>query len=134
MRYDDQFDVRYDIQPAVLQNDYFIPPMIIQPYVENAILHGLRNLKTGDGLLQVAGSWIDGHISITIEDNGIGREKAASLEENNPIRRSSVGMKVTHDRIAVFNSLMKGDKAKVEVEDLQRGTRITLLFPLFAFP
>ena len=133
MRYNEQFEVRYDLEPAVLEDGHLIPPMIIQPYVENAILHGLRNLKTNDGLLQIACCRIDGHVLITIEDNGIGRKEAAALKENSPIRRSSVGMKVTHDRIAVFNGLLKDNKAKVEIEDMHRGTKIRLWFPLFAF-
>ena len=133
MRYGEQFEFRYDLEPAVLESNYLIPPMIIQPYVENAILHGLRNLKTSDGLLQVSCYRNANHLSITIEDNGIGRKGAASLKGTYPFGRSSVGMKVTHDRITVLNSLLKDNKAKVEIEDMQRGTKVRLWFPLFTF-
>lgn len=131
MRYEEKFRVHYIIDENLSEGNYPIPPMIIQPYVENAILHGLRNLSSGDGLLTIRG-YLNGEcIAVTIEDNGIGRKRSALLKRNNPIAKSSVGMKVTHDRIAVFNSLVKGNKARVEIEDLERGTRVKLLLPLF---
>lgn len=104
--------------------------MIIQPYVENAILHGLRNLQSEDGLLKISGHLSGDYITVLIEDNGIGRKDALQLKARNPIAKSSVGMKVTHDRITVFNSLVKGGKSKVEVEDMERGTKVSLWFPL----
>lgn len=133
MRYDKQFKVRYDIDPTLLETGYYIPAMIIQPYVENAILHGLRNLKEEEGLLQITGCVADEYISITIEDNGIGRKKAASLKENNPVRRNSVGMKVTHSRIEILNSLLAGNKASVEIDDMPTGTKVRILFPLLHY-
>ena len=130
MRYEERFNVQYNIDKALLDGNFFIPPMIVQPYVENAILHGLRNLSSEDGLLKIAGHLHSDCIVISIEDNGIGRKGAAQLKRSNPIAKSSVGMKVTHDRIAVFNSLAKGNKASVQIEDLERGTRVCLRLPL----
>lgn len=130
MRYDEKFKVQYDIDKNLLDGNCFIPPMIIQPYVENAILHGLRNLSSEDGLLKISGHLNSECIAVTIKDNGIGRRAAALLKANNPIAKSSVGMKVTHDRITVFNSLVKGGKAKVEIEDMEKGTKVRLWFPL----
>jgi sensor histidine kinase YesM len=54
MRYADKFLVVYDLQEELLQEDYFIPPMIIQPFVENAILHGLRNKSAIAGMLNLS--------------------------------------------------------------------------------
>jgi LytS/YehU family sensor histidine kinase len=51
MRYADKFLVVYNIQQHILEENYLIPPMIIQPFVENAIIHGLRNKADGNGIL-----------------------------------------------------------------------------------
>lgn len=130
MRYEEKFKVQYNMDESLLEGNCFIPPMIIQPYAENAILHGLRNLSSEDGLLQISGQLSGECIMVTIEDNGVGRRRSALLKSNNPIAKSSVGMKVTHDRIAFFNSLVKGNKARVEIEDMQRGTKVKLWLPL----
>jgi sensor histidine kinase YesM len=61
--------------------------MIIQPFVENAIIHGLRNKADGDGILNLSASLQNGYIIVQVEDNGIGRVKAAALKANNPFKK-----------------------------------------------
>ena len=129
MRYADKFLVFYHIQDQVLEQDYSIPPMIIQPFVENAIIHGLRNKSDDSGLLNISAFLQKGYIVVEIEDNGIGRTKAAELKFNNPIQKKSLGIKVTQDRIAIFNNLIRERKAKVEILDLYEGTRVAIWFP-----
>jgi len=129
MRYVDSFITKYQIEKEILEGDFYIPPMIIQPFVENAIVHGLCNKISGKGILSIAAILSDGYLRITIEDNGIGREAAARLSLNNPIARKSLGVKVTRDRIAMFNNLIPDRRAKVEIEDLREGTKVTIWFP-----
>jgi sensor histidine kinase YesM len=129
MRYADKFTVVYNIQEQITEGDYVIPPMIIQPFVENAIIHGLRNKADGDGILNLSASLRNEYIIVQVEDNGIGRIKAAALKVNNPIQKKSLGLKVTQDRIAMFNNLNKDKKANVEIEDLHVGTRVVILLP-----
>jgi hypothetical protein len=128
IRYQNKFTVEFDVNREIFEENYFIPPMIIQPYVENAILHGLRNLpETGN--LRLAVFRQAAYLKITVEDNGIGRAKSGLLKEDNVIQRTSIGMSVTQDRISIFNNLSHHNKASVYIHDLEKGTRVELLFP-----
>jgi LytS/YehU family sensor histidine kinase len=130
MRYADKFLVRYNIDDDMLDEDYLIPPMIIQPFVENAILHGLRNKPNNNGMLNLSANVEDGYIVVAVEDNGIGRLKAAQLRINNPIQKKSLGINVTQDRISIFNNLNHSRKARVDIQDLSEGTRVIIQLPL----
>jgi LytS/YehU family sensor histidine kinase len=129
MRYADKFMVVYNIQQQILEENYLIPPMIIQPFVENAILHGLRNKPNDCGILSLSASLQNEYIIVQVEDNGIGRVKAAALKANNPIHKNSLGIKVTQDRISIFNNLSQDRKANVEIQDLGEGTRVMISLP-----
>jgi two-component system LytT family sensor kinase len=130
MRYADKFLVCYNIQNQVLEQDYFIPPMIIQPFVENAIVHGLRNKLDDNGILTISACIQNEYIIVEIEDNGIGRTRAAELIKDNPIHKNSLGIKVTQDRISIFNNIIHDRKAKVEILDLQEGTKVAIWLPV----
>ncbi|CAN5739574.1 hypothetical protein BH10BAC2_BH10BAC2_35300 [soil metagenome] len=129
MRYADKFLVVYDIQEQILEESYLIPPMIIQPFVENAIIHGLRNKSDERGVLNLSARLQNGYIIMEVEDNGIGRTKASALKINNPIHKKSLGIKVTQDRISIFNNLSQDKKANVEIQDLDEGTRVIIWLP-----
>jgi LytS/YehU family sensor histidine kinase len=129
MRYANKFLVKYNVQYEILERDYFIPPMIIQPFVENAIIHGLRNKADDCGILNLSANLQNGYIIVQVEDNGIGRAGAAKLKVNNPIHKNSLGIKVTQDRISIFNNLNQNKKANVEIQDLLEGTRIVIWLP-----
>src|SRR4030095_7485656 len=89
MRYTDKFTVVYNIQEQITEGDYLIPPMIIQPFVENAIIHGLRNKADDSGILSLSANLQNGYIIVEVADNGIGRVKAAALKASNPIQKRS---------------------------------------------
>lgn len=129
MRYADDFRVVYHIENRILDGEYFIPPMIIQPFVENAIIHGLRNKADHYGILNLSASIQDGYIIVEVQDNGIGRTKAAELKSNNPIQKSSLGIRLTQDRISIFNNLNHNRKVNVTIEDLHEGTKVTIAMP-----
>ncbi len=129
MRYSDKFMVKYNVQQRILEGGYYMPPMIIQPFVENAIIHGLRNKSEPNGILNLSASLQNGYIIVHVEDNGIGRTKAAALKVNNPIQKNSLGIKVTQDRISTFNNLNQERKANIEIQDLSAGTRVVIRLP-----
>ena len=87
MRYAEKFLVTYNVEEEILEQGYSIPPMIIQPFVENAIIHGLRNKANGNGILDLSAGLQDGYIIVQVRDNGIGRVSAAQLKANNPIQK-----------------------------------------------
>ena len=129
MRYADDFRVIYNVQDQILDGEYFIPPMIIQPFVENAIIHGLRNKADHGGVLNLSAHLQNEYIIVGVQDNGIGRVKAAELKGNNPIQKKSLGIKLTQDRISIFNNLKQNRKVNVEIEDLPGGTKVTIAMP-----
>jgi sensor histidine kinase YesM len=132
MRYADNFFAVYNLQEEIMEGEYFIPPMIIQPFVENAIIHGLRNKIDHCGLLNLSARLQNEYIIVEVWDNGIGRTEAAKLKGSNPIQKNSLGIKVTQDRISLFNNLNQNRKANVEIEDLSEGTKVTIAMPASA--
>lgn len=106
-----------------------IPSMVIQPYVENALWHGLAN-KQGDKKLSVNFAEKDGMICCTITDNGIGRNAADKITANKTNDKKSMGMQLSNERLKLVSA-----QAKVEIEDLYdanatpSGTRVIIYLP-----
>ena len=97
----------------------------MQPFVENAILHGLRNKENNEGILNIDIKKVSDTIQYIITDNGIGREAAEKIMQN---KESHYGMQISYDRIKLFN---KEETASVKIRDLYNdglpaGTRVTV--------
>ncbi len=125
LRHENKFSTKISIDNDLMEANYKVPPLIIQPFVENAILHGLKNRPGNTGLLEIQVSRKANNIQYTITDNGIGRKAAAAISQH---KESSYGMQMSFERIKLFN---REDEAAVEVEDLVEnntatGTRITI--------
>ncbi|MGN6417736.1 MAG: ligand-binding sensor domain-containing protein [Pseudobacter sp.] len=123
LRNENKFTVSIQVPDDILQDDLKVPPLIIQPYVENAILHGLRNRPGNDGKLVISISRNNDYLLYRIEDNGVGRAAAKT-----GIRKENIsyGMAMTRDRVKLFN---KENDASVQITDLEQhhqpaGTRI----------
>lgn len=134
LRLDGKFDYNVEIDKSIHISQAQIPPMILQPFVENAIWHGLMH-KDGRGFLLVQVKDMGDQIQCIIEDNGIGRKRAAELKATKTEHKESVGMKITSDRIELINRIYKID-TQVQVVDLvdenggAAGTRIVIHIPL----
>jgi two-component system, LytTR family, sensor kinase len=105
-----------------------VPPMLVQPFIENAIWHGLRH-KEGKGLLSVAVEDTPGSVRFTITDDGIGRTRAAAIRASHA--KPSKGIDNTRNRIALVNTLYRGSLT-LAVEDLHAdgsGTRVRFDIP-----
>lgn len=134
-RFDEKFDLRIHIDEGIKVTDTFIPSMLLQPYIENAIHHGLIHADR-QGYIHLNLS-IKEHkfLSITIEDNGIGRQKALAIKRDKSIKNESMGMKITQKRIQLIENLYK-IKTKIKIEDLvdsknqAKGTKVFLQIPL----
>ena len=105
------------IDPELINEDYKVPPLLIQPYVENAIIHGLSQKECGDLLLTVKAELEDDYIIYTIEDNGIGRALSAKYNEHKKMAHKSVGLELSRERIGIINK-QYGAYGNVQVEDL----------------
>ena len=135
MRFDDLFDYEVQVDSAINMERIEVPPMLLQPYVENAIWHGLMQKTGARGKLDLKLKRSNGNMICYIEDNGIGRAASAKLKSKSATRRKSYGMKITSDRLAMLNNLAGAD-ASVRIIDLANdtgeatGTRVELIIPI----
>lgn len=102
IRFENKFDWSIVVDPAIDPSITEIPSLIIQPFVENAILHGLLPLQ-GKGILSVTWLRKGNYMLCTIEDNGIGRQQAMVDKKHSPTQRKSHGLDITLKRIEFFN-------------------------------
>ncbi len=127
-RFPDKFSYQIEVEDSVDTEAFAIPPMLLQPYLENAIWHGLR-YRDSKGLLKVHMARKDtDNLEICIEDNGIGRKRSADLKTQHQKKQRSTGMRNISKRIAILNDMYKSDIA-VKVSDLEAdgtGTRVRL--------
>jgi ligand-binding sensor domain-containing protein len=136
LRFKDKMDYFIDVDPSIDRHSVLIPPMLIQPYVENSMRHGLRHKTEGKGYIRLTLTQTANQLVVIVEDNGIGRERAAQYKTGEHIEYQSKGMTLTADRIRMMNA---GNKERITVEvidlkdaqDRAAGTRVTISFPLF---
>jgi LytS/YehU family sensor histidine kinase len=131
LRYNNKFSYLTNIDPALLNGDYHVPSLLVQPYLENAIVHGIvHSDKPGLYLILSAFLEID-CIKYIIEDNGIGRKQASAYNMQNKPHHISAGLQITEDRVHIFNQTTGGN-TNVEIVDLvdddnvPSGTRVVI--------
>ncbi|CAA0223640.1 two-component system-sensor histidine kinase [Tenacibaculum maritimum] len=128
-RFKDKFEYSLFIDEKIQQDQYLIPPMLLQPYIENAIWHGLR-YKKSKGLLEVSmKQQKEGYVEIVIKDDGVGREKSTALKTKNQLKQKSKGMSTIKKRITILNEMYQ-DVIDVKVADLFKngeGTEIKVI-------
>ncbi|KAA9035519.1 hypothetical protein FW778_21415 [Ginsengibacter hankyongi] len=117
LRFNNKFCYVKNIDPALMEFDYRVPPLLIQPFVENAIVHGFAYSKRKDLRLLVTARLDDDYIIYKIEDNGVGRTAAADYEAKIKSKHTSLGLQITSERINVFNE-QHNAKSMLTVEDL----------------
>ncbi|MDQ3047908.1 MAG: histidine kinase, partial [Bacteroidota bacterium] len=133
MRFDNKFHYEIKVDSSIDKNYDRIPSMLIQPYVENAIIHGLLP-KSGSGKIAISLHRQDETILCTIEDNGIGREKSKEFKKHRIQQHKSMGMSITQERLDILNSSLKSN-LNAEIIDLfedgqPSGTKVRLIIPL----
>jgi ligand-binding sensor domain-containing protein len=135
MRFEEKFDYEIIIDETVDVDYDIMPPLLMQPYVENAILHGL-NPKPVKGKLTIRLHSENNFLICTISDNGIGREKASEIRRTMPVKKhKSLGMKITEDRLKILNEI-NNSQLSVSITDLKdvnghaSGTKVELFVPL----
>jgi LytS/YehU family sensor histidine kinase len=135
MRFSSKFHYKIDVDPHIYADYTYIPSMLLQPFVENAIRHGIRNKQDGLGLIKVTIEQSTEDILVSIEDNGVGRETAARYKTDQHIEYQSKGISLTQKRIEILNAA-NGEKVSTSIVDLWDesgkpcGTKVLLAFPL----
>jgi sensor histidine kinase YesM len=114
-RFANKFSWNIQIHSNIDLHSTLIPPMIIQPFVENAIWHGLLHQEK-QGILTISIQEQNGYLEISIDDNGVGRDAAKLLKSKTLLKDKSHGMEVTINRIENFNAGFSLGKA-VEIID-----------------
>ena len=138
LRFKTKFTHRVEVEDEINIHQQEIPPMLLQPFVENAIWHGIQHKQT-DGEVVVRIKRDDHHLICEIEDDGIGRVAARKIQENTNRVHRSLGMKITKDRIQMMNET-QGTPARIEIIDLYgeggkaTGTKVVVYLPVTHSP
>jgi tetratricopeptide (TPR) repeat protein len=128
------FTYEFHIDKSVDVENDTIPPLILQPFVENAIWHGLQ-YKNESGHINIYISKKDNSLYATVEDNGVGRDMSKQVQQPMLLKKESLGMKLTEERLKILNELKK-IKAQFKITDLftkdnqPAGTKVELSLPL----
>lgn len=133
LRFGNKFSYTINVAENIDSKFVQFPSLLIQPYVENAIWHGLMQ-KAEKGHLNITITQLQENLlQVIIEDDGIGRQKAAELKSKSATKYKSFGMQITRDRIAIVNKLFNMH-ATIQFQDLHNdglptGTRVILNIP-----
>lgn len=131
LRFNHNFRYVTDIDQPLLDADYAVLPLLIQPFVENAIIHGFAYSDRKDLQLKISALLRGEYIIYTIEDNGVGRKKSADYNSLNKPNHISMGLQITQQRISIFNEQHLAN-SMMHIEDLYDdnhqpcGTRVTV--------
>lgn len=127
LRFEKSFQFTIDVDERIEPASVAVPPLLVQPFCENAIRHGLMHMQ-GPGNLNISVHEEQGYLFFTIKDNGVGRQKSGELNGNN--KYPSMGLKITSGRLATFNQ--NPEAKSFDIEDLigpdgePAGTKVTI--------
>ena len=130
IRFEGQFEYEYTVDPGLDLDQLKVPPLIFQPFVENAIWHGLLH-KKGNGLIKIHIHKLEAMMLCVVQDNGVGRKAAAAISNSKGKNRTSSGLQITTKRIRALS----GTNKTVEIIDLENevgealGTRVEFYLP-----
>ena len=135
MRFKDKVQYKINVVPHIDQQYIEIPPLLMQPYVENAIWHGLMHKPEGGNITIDIAQPEEYLLHIEISDDGIGREMAGQHKSKSATRQKSFGLKMTSERLDAINHIYK-TKTEVKIVDLvdadgnAAGTKVIIEIPL----
>ncbi len=130
-RLENQFDYSVNTDKGLNLHEIFLPPLLLQPYVENSIRHGIKYKHENKGMISICVQRKEADILVSITDNGIGREAAQQYKSKYHIQYQSKGMSINSDRIDILNSY-NDKKIGILVNDLYNnnneatGTRVDI--------
>jgi tetratricopeptide (TPR) repeat protein len=132
LRFNKKFEFSIHTSEAI-EDDMALPPLLIQPFVENAILHGVVP-KEGDGTIDIRFDVVGNQLSCTIQDDGIGFTRSKALKEKSVTAHQSMALEITRKRLEIIEATTAG-KANVTIREIFEnnavtGTKVTLLLPL----
>jgi len=115
MRFNKQFSCSFHTDAGIDLSRILLPPMLIQPLVENAIHHGMRNSAAEGNTINIHLEQTEAEICFTVEDNGVGLDEAEKFKTFSAIKSKSIGLSSIRERIEIFNSVNEGSRASFDV-------------------
>ncbi len=137
MRFEKKFKFKIEVDPLLNNHRQQIPPMLLQPFVENAILHGIMH-KDGTGMITIqfkASS--ENVLQCIVEDDGVGRKRSAEINRGRHSNHKSIGLDITSRRLVLMNEAGRSDY-RIEIKDLHEddgnpaGTRVEINIPILS--
>ncbi|TMM56819.1 tetratricopeptide repeat protein [Maribacter algarum] len=133
IRFNNKLEYQINIDTDIEQESTLLPSMVIQPFVENAIWHGLLH-KDNKGLLTISITEDDHKLHCSIIDNGVGREKSVTLKQKGGLKKKSMGIKITADRLKLLTKQKIQEVIKIiDLKDENQnavGTQVNLQIPI----
>jgi len=135
IRFGNKFDYSITIDSAIDINAYEVAPSMIQPFIENAIWHGVRYLEDRKGYVQISFLMHEDHkIICVVKDTGIGRKLSLLRKTEDQKKRKSRGITIIRERLEMFNAITSSN-LKITIEDLdslkeETGTQVTIEIPV----
>lgn len=133
IRFDQKFDFEIEIQSEIEIDNTYVPPMLVQPFIENALIHGILPKKER-GMIRLLYTIEDGSLHAKITDNGIGREESARIAQSKAGKHQSLGLQLTRERLELLDQ--KGTNTfRFNITDLKEtdqtamGTQIDIFMP-----
>lgn len=134
MRFSNEFKYNIHVDESLLNGVYEMPAMILQPFIENAVLHGIQNLENKNGLIEVSLKKDRGLLMVCISDNGVGRVKAQSIKDQKSNKYNSIAIPNVKERLQTMKqngfSDVKIDIVDLEENSVSRGTQVNLTISL----
>jgi hypothetical protein len=133
MRTGNKFNYSIHVPEEIFYGGQSISPMILQPFVENSIRHGIRYRNDSNGHIKIEVDQYEKGLKFIIEDNGVGRIIAGTFKSKSPIEYQSKGISLTEQRINLMNTNRK-EKIEIEITDVEyegtvTGTRVIIIYP-----
>ncbi|MFT5918691.1 MAG: hypothetical protein ACI9FU_000491 [Granulosicoccus sp.] len=130
MRLKSQFEIEFVIDDGIDQREVFLPSMLLQPIIENAILHGLRYKDENGSLTITIDQHNSGSLTIAVEDDGVGRKRSTEINAKRKGSHKSMASAIIYERVELLNSSSE-DKIEMTIHDLEKdgkpaGTRVEL--------
>lgn len=133
VKLDDIFSYEFIIQDDLITEEFMIPSFILQPFVENAIRHGIQNRSDKNGTIKISIVTEDNKLVIRINDNGAGRAFSEKLKLNTVRIHHSRGIALTKERITLYNQSQHTD-IRFYIEDEYKGGTANGTTVIFHFP
>ena len=134
LRFEDKFVYEIEVDEDIDLYDFEIPSMLIQPFIENALLHGVNHLESRQGLIQMSIDKVEGGILCVVNDNGVGRAKTEEIQRKSVKKHKSRATQIINERLAV---LKKDEDLEIDIKYIDKiddagqamGTMVKIFIP-----